>query len=478
MAKKNIKKRKFCKPYARYGLGVFLGVLLIMVLVFGLTLFKNQISGRAVFEIETDYQEGQPLEGNLRLSLKEGELISSSSKIIFETSEEKYEYDLSEFVSNDLVEGDFYVEGTSISGTGLGYGTEGTKTIYPDVSFTLEVYSEISSEETEEETEEEETIEEEPEVEEVVIEEVEEIPEETIEEEPEVEETEEETESGIETPITGNIVSRLSRGISNFFLGVVDIFKKISSKISSFFLGLTGRVSLEFETEIQEEVSADEPFTYNLEEDQTAEIVSSSQDVELDIDNGVATVTTSYSEEEEGFGEDYLGDGGKVLDIDLSELDLLFWEEELKISLVYGEEEIISLLTQLGETEEEETIEEESEDETFEEENESLEIEQNITSNETEQIIEEVAFALTDGEREILVEKFGEVSVEITKAELVNGRIVLRYELGDYWFEPSYDSELSEEDLKLQMESDEINWLKDMANTLSQEETVYEEVIF
>jgi len=478
LAKKNIKKRKFCRPYVYYGLWIFLGLLLIVALVYGVTLFKNNISGGAVFEIQADYQEGQPLEGNLRLSLKEGELIPSSSKIIFETSGQKYEYDLSEVVSDDLVEGNFYVEGASIIGTGLGYGTKGTKTIYPKVYFTLGVYSQTSSEEDEEDEEEEveeEEVKEDEEEEEEITEEIE--PEEEVELEVQVEEEpEEEVEVEEEqiTPITGNIISRLSEGVSNFFLGLTKLLRKISN----FFLGLTGRVSLEFETEVEGEVLSDQPFTYNLQEGQTAEIVSSSQSVDLDVENGVATVTTSYSEEEQGFGEDYLGDSKKVLDIDLSGLDLIFGQEELKISMVYEEEEIVSLTTPLkeGEVIKDEALEEEFEDETFEEEEESedetLEEEEEV-ENETEEIIEELTSDLTNKERETLVEKFGNTSVKIIKAESVGERIIVRYGLGGYWIEYSYNADAK--DLDSLMEADRIKWLKDIVNTLSQKETIPEE---
>jgi len=125
----------------------------------------------------------------------------------------------------------------------------------------------------------------------------------------------------------------------------------------------------------------------------------------------------------------------------------------------------------IGDVQEE--TEGESEDEVISDE--ILDVEQDIIGI-TGEIVEDITNALTDEERKILIEEFGNVSVKITKAELVNGRIVIRYELGDYWFEPSYDSGLSEEDLELQMESERIKWLKDLANTLSQKEIDSEEI--
>ena len=82
--------------------------------------------------------------------------------------------------------------------------------------------------------------------------------------------------------------------------------------------------------------------------------------------------------------------------------------------------------------------------------------------------------ALNDMEKKILFEKFGNSSIKIVKAESSGDRIVLRYELGEYWFEPSYDSGL--EDLDSQMEEDRIRWLQDIARTLLQEAIMPEQI--
>ena len=452
-------------------IGVSLGILLLIVLIYGLGFFGvsfNKLSGRAVLDLTANYQEGQPIEGVLTLSLKKGELIPASSKILFKTPEQTYEYDLAEFITDEVIEGDFYLEGQSISGNGLGYGVIGEKIIYPKVDFTLDIYSpktegslsqseEVVGEEIVEgeiieddttppedtilDSEEpvsdsqvdgglldEEPVEEpsEPEIEEVEVsnQELGEV-EQTANEE--VEQTANEEVEG--ASITGGIIKTIFKTIANFFLGITP----------------TGQVSLEFETEINGEVSADEPFIYTLQEGQTAEIVSSSQNVELNIQGNEVIVTTDYSETEQGFGKDYLKDIGKEIIIDLSSLNLMVEEGGLEVSLVYGGEAIISFIAS----------------------------EEEILPEITE---EGIAKALSDAEKKILFEKFGNSVIKITKAKLDRGRIVRRYELGEYWFEPSYDSNLAEDLIIAQIEEDRIRWLQDIANTLLQKEIMSEEI--
>ncbi|MCK5043838.1 hypothetical protein KAR52_02450 [Candidatus Pacearchaeota archaeon] len=450
-------------------IGVSLGVLFLTILIYFLGFFGlsfNNISGNAILDLSANYQEGQPLEGALILSLKEGELIPASSKILFKTPEKTEEYDLTEFITDDLIEGNFYLEGQSISGNGLGYGVMGKKPIYPKVDFTLNIHSPksegnanqleettgdgIVEEETPESTEieESETIEETESVENEIIEETTELEEaEEIEEnikESESEEADEEpaqeAESTAEAPAEeeipekdgDNIVTNILETVANFFLGLTP----------------TGKVSLEFATEISGEVSANEPFTYFLKKGQTAEIVSSSQNIELNIQGNEVIVTTDYSEIEHGFGEDYLKDIQKEIVIDLSPFGLMVEEGDLEITLVYDEEEIVSLITPSEET-------------------------QNPILPEIKE--EGIANALSDTEKEILFEKFGNSSIKIVKAESSGDRIVIRYELGEYWFEPSYDSGLKD-NLNSQIEEDRVRWLQDIANTLLQEEVMPEEI--
>lgn len=478
---------------------IFLGIFLVIALVYGFFFFDSKISGKAVLDINADYKADSPLEGVLELSLKEGELIPSSSKIVLKNAGKIYEYNLEEIISDELIEGDFYIEEKSISGSGLGYGISGTHEIYPMISFTLDVYSSTTPKETKDESKEfGETPEEfitEKFVETIVEEELEEAPESVpseegkIPEKPSEEPIEEESapnangmtpeDGGLDVPseedkeptITGGVINNLLKTVSNFFLR------------------MTGQVSLDLETEISGEVSKDKPFTYSLSEDQSAQIKPGSvrvnskkisdNAIDLDIEENTATVTTSYSEIKEGFGADYIGDGSKMLTINLADFNIIPEEGELQISLVYDEKEIISLTTLLGEAlvevpEEIQTpIEEIPEEPLIELGNITLnETENNLTIevNETNVTLKKTISIFSDEEKRILAEEFGKnISIKTIKSELVNDRIVIRYELGDYWYEPSYDSSLSKEELARLMEDDRVRWLKDVIAELSKE---------
>ena len=489
--------RVFYKKFVLFLFGIFLIIALIYTILF----FNEKISGKAVLNLETIYQEEQPLEGALKLFLKEGELVPADSKIIFENSGNEYEYLLSELVSDETAEGNFYVEGKSITGSGLGYGVKGKKEVYPVVDFELNIYSSKEAEKSEkkaedaeqekekkeegdselftsedstessgaeEETEEQgeisdeveevESVEEETEEQETGAEQVqvssenigqesslnagESLSEEEVESSEETEteeagegETEEADEAPAETPITGN-------AISNFF-----------NMFSNFFLSLTGQVSMEFETTMSGEVSADKAFVYDLGEGQTAEIVSSTQDVDMKIKNNQVIITTDYSVKEDGFGKDYLKDKGKELVIDLSKLNLIFEEEELNIKLVYESNEIVSMSTLLIEGDKE-----------------IKKIDKNVT-NKSKPFADKGFLELNEKDKEILYDKFGNASLKTTKAEVVNGRLVVRYELGSYWRENSYDyfGEV-DEILEIQMKEDRIKLIKDLVDKFSEEE--------
>jgi hypothetical protein len=412
-------------------IGICFGILFLIVLIYYLGFYGvsfNKISGRAVLDLTANYQEGNLVEGALTLSLKEGELIPASSKILFITSAQTYEYNLTEFVADDLIEseGNFYLEGQVLSGSGLGYGVLGENTIYPKVDFTLNIYSP----KTKESSNQQEEIPEEVELE--IEEELEQSETEVVKSEEESEESTDEVQEQEGAPITGGVIQNFFKIISNFFLGITP----------------TGQVSLKFEKEITGEVSQNEPFVYVLEEGQTVEIISYSQDIELNIQDNEVIITTDYSETEQGFGEDYLKDITKEIVIDLSSLGLTIEEGDLEISLVYEGKEIVSLITASKEEE-------------------ILQI--------LPEIEEEIANVLSDVDKEILFEKFGNSTVKITKAESVGENIFIRYELGEYWFEPSYDSSMGD-DLNSQIEEDRIRWLQDIANTLLQEEIVSKEL--
>jgi hypothetical protein len=471
---------------------IFTGLMVfaVIILIYGMVFFNNQITGKVSFELESVYEEGQALDGILKIALKEGELIPASSKIMLENAGEIYEYELNKYVSDDLSSGEFYVEGESFSGTGKGYGVKGEKTIYPTVYFTLDILTksdtidfDSSSENSSNESEEISEVSEEVSEEIVEGESLEVLQEEVVEEnnfpkqasEVAVEsvkkikkESEQKTSEESEPTITGDIVS-------GFFKGVFNLFLRI-----------TGQVSLELENQIKGEVLIDEEFIYELKEGQTAEILSgsvktnskelSNNEIDLNVKGNKVIVTTTYSETEQGFGGNYLGNNArKILTIDLSKLNFTAEPGELKVDLVYEDKEIISLTTSLVEGEI--SIENETEENVTLNKTEVNLI--NITSeNITESNVSSINITseLTEEEREILINEFGDVSIEITKAEKTSQGINVRFEFKDFWVEHYYNSEISDEKLREQVERDKTNFLKDLVKKFTKQETQKQEV--
>jgi hypothetical protein len=402
-------------------LWIGLGILIIALLTLGVLFLGNRISGKATFDVNVDYKEGEALDGTLRLSLKEGELLPASSMVVFENNGERYEYLLESLVSSDLVEGDFYVEGKSITGSGAGYGISGTKELYPTVYFALEVFTSEKTKDKEKETE-------------------------------EVEENNEEEAENVEEVVESSEESGITGGAISFFFG---------------WLG-TGKVVMELQKEIDGQVSKDNPFTYTLSEGETVEIKSKSvrssteelneNVIDLEVDGTEVTVTTEYSKEEKGFGEEYLGEDTKTMNIDLSKLDLLLDKGDLTISLIYSEEELISLNTVL---QEEEIQIKEKKNEEIEEKVEEVE---EIPEPE---VLVPSGIDLTEEEREILIQEFGSININTIREEVEGDRLKIGFQLRDYKIEHTYEYPQAEEELQSQIKADLSKWLKDIAATLS-----------
>jgi hypothetical protein len=397
-------KSNFSSNRLKKTLFVLLGVLFLFG---GIYLFMNYnpnfspLTGFATLDLNANYISGENLEGSLSLVLNEGELLPASSQIVFETENEVYNYSLQEIVSDEKIVGNFYVAGGNISGEGIGYGLEGRKIIYPEVSFVLLISEKISSEES-------------------------------------------------------------------------------------------------LEREIEGIVSKEKDFLYELKENESAEIrylsVKDSlgenlpdEILVLDIINRTAVVSTDYFLTELGFGGEYGGEGVKLISIDLSKLNLNLSDSNVKVKLIYSGVNLIDLSVQLQEEIEEEQISEEiisqpeevdnentSEEEVSEENNESLIELVNKTLEET--LSEEIdsIYELDEEDKNILREHFPNSSIIVTKSVIKNSRIFVRYELGDYWFEATYDINSKEEILQKQMELDRIRWLRDILNNILREENLEE----
>jgi len=430
--------------YKKYLL-IFLGVGLVLALFFIFSSGGRGITGKSILTLEADYQKGEPLEGVIRLSLKEGELLPASSKIIFESFGKKYEYLVSDVISEDVVEGDFYIEGKDISGTGSGYGIEGIAKISSDISFILDVYS--------------------------------------VENSGQIEES---AEQAVESGSKGEIEA--SNEENGSVLGVIEEEiiaevvenSEVEETVPSITGGvITGNLILGLDTEINGEVSADEAFTYELQEGQTAEIRLKSVETDLEdlsesvldieINENLVVVTTDYSIKENGFGEYYLGDKLKTFSISLSDLGLIFDEGELKINIVYAGEELVSLTTILKDDSKVET----QSGTPVVQEIDKIVLDKN--TKETEEIKIISATVLTNEEIEVLIDEFGTISVDTIRSEIVGDKIVIGYQLGEHRIEYVYAYSQDQDLVKEKAESDKNKWLKDIAQKIISKKNVFNE---
>jgi len=296
------KKRKFSFNKSLF---VFLGIIAFAAIVLFSYSFFSGLTGRASLDVGSSYISGENITGNLNIILKSGELIPGNAKIIISNGGELREYSVSELVPINA-QGDYYVENTEISGKGEGLGFIGSRKIYPDVNFEMKIYSGEVQEQPSQPVQEiptEETAEETP------AEIPEETPEEILTETPTEQpaETQEETPAEIPTEETPSI---------------------------------TGEAVYENEQSVSGSASKDNPFHYNLNDDENFEILGvdkgSVSDLNTNREDGMLKITTDYYETEEGFGQDYLGDN-HMIGINLDNLGIRAEQGELTISMEYEE---------------------------------------------------------------------------------------------------------------------------------------------
>ncbi|MEX0920651.1 MAG: hypothetical protein WDZ62_00075 [Candidatus Pacearchaeota archaeon] len=175
--------------------------------------------------------------------------------------------------------------------------------------------------------------------------------------------------------------------------------------------------------------------------------------------------STDYSEKIEGV------EGGGIFEVNLSDFNLSLSEGTFIVKIVHLGDDIVSFETFIdseGNFLNDTSI-------SFEDSESDVEREDNIDFsnpdiNQEEDVFlneEKYNLELNENESSILLESFGKDSVEVDSAVERNGFIVLRYELGNYYSEFAYDSDLSNESLNLFIERDRIGWLKDIAKSLS-----------
>lgn len=466
----------------------FLIPLAIITLLLIFVVPKLNPTGKVVMDLQGNYIEGQILSGTLDIKLNQGELLPADSKIIIKNNEQTYEFLLNKLTNAPLELGNFYIQDTDISGQGEGYGITGSQVqaerVYLKLKSTIETEEPVVEEPTEENpvevieaqnesnTSEEvivqENITESEIVEEIAIEQTVELPVEPIienpTEEPSNEEVIEETPSETETPveetplepettITGNIIRGIVGGVSKFFLSLSPTGNVISST-----------------EELSRDLTYPKELTYTLKEGETLSLVPGSVATEtqtlddsyikLEKTGNTIKITTSYYNSTTGFGNNYLQEQIVSFPIDLTNLNLSLEKGSLEIKLVYGETEIESVSTRLDEdmivgiTEKPIT-----------EENVSLTPEQNATIPEEAKLQR-----LTTKEKAILLENFGNATIKQEAKDYKNW-IIVKFTLGNYEIEHSYQASLNSTDLEYYIERDKINWLKDIAYTLEESDS-------
>ncbi len=432
-------------------------------------------------QLATDYKPNETIEGILRLSLTKGELIPENTSVIINIGGEEHKYSLIELISEEGVEGNYYVKDSSLSGSGNGYGIQGAKYSYPKVNFELKVADETPKETNETSSSEQ--------IKETQVNET------STQEN--IETTSNETST--ETTITGTTTEISSEETSTQTETTTEENTETttpetsSSEISSpettspaeagitgqFIHFFTGLVSLKVveEESIVGSVTYDNPAEYNLPEGKTAVLVDGSVSVngekiddsyvDVSVANAVATITTNYRQAEYGFGEDYINNEEVYYDLNLSKLDLTAKEGKMNIKLIYGDSIITETSSDLAISKEE------------------LEVGQNTTEQNNTLAVEPFTledpsiYDLTEEEMEFLVKKAGTSLVNITKSEILNSRLVLKYKLGKYWTEFSYDYDgQMTEDLLKKIEIERKYWLKSLAKELSKELTSPENINF
>lgn len=492
-------KKRDDKKYLLFG-----SLIVIVLLSAFIFLLSSQFTGKSILNFENQLDDGE-LSGSINLVLKPGELIPENSVLLIENGNNTYNFTLNEILSTEKQEGNYFLEDKNLEGTGYGYGFIGKKETTPTVFFELKIspketsgseenpIEENTTTETQVETiptnettiEENKTVENSLETIETTNEETSTI-ENTNEEEPTEIKTEENpieetstttTETTIEetsnientneeepineeptgTPITGNVISKLFSGTSNFFRG--------------FFTG-----NVIEESTFQGDVKKGETFTYTIQENSEIEIIEGSVKTETTLlDNSVLIlnrnentleITTNYSIVEEGFGIDYLNDEEKNLIIDLKELGIDLVEGEITIKLIYLDTELMDLSSEVVKTnetiKEEKNTTEEIIEEIF---NETIENE--TLTNETKILSENINLTLE--EKAILKFMFQNETIDIQAYEYKD-KILVDFEIKNYSMTQAYENDLSNEEIEKLIERDKIIWLKDLVNEYNKKE--------
>jgi hypothetical protein len=439
------------KKRLHYTLGVFL---IASFLFLAIILENSSLTGNVALQVVTEEvnENSTVLEGKIRLLLSEGELLPADTQIVMELNEDNYTYQMSDFVSESLVDGNFYINGKDINGSGYGYGLAGIRVVYPEVSFQIAISGNGESDEPQND-------EGDLDIEENSSESSEVITDESGDDSGE-DEIIDENDNSNDSTVDNSIEEDQSENEAGIVGEVIN--------------GIAGFISLDVSGYVDGKVTAEKSYKFSISEGQSVSLVEGSVYIDgvqfsddiinIDIDGNNVVVSTDFLQSESGFGEEYIGEDNYEINMNLADADLPAEEGELVVRLVYSDEEIVSSSSELvGFVD--------TAPEIVEELNKSI----NDTIIESVNLYTDEIFSelqLDNEEIELLIEMAGSDNIETIKAEVDNGRLVIKYKLGKYWAEFSYDYENIDSlaDLDNQIRFERMQWLKFLVKHLDIEE--------
>ncbi len=283
----------------RYWIGFFILILVVVVLLGFVSFTPAPSTSQVSVEFDPVFVTGEPLAGTVKFNLKAGELVPQDARVVLWSGNQSAEFLLSEVsVQADLLSGAFFAEGVSLEGSGEGYGAYGTNVSRPTLDFQLLITSSVDDSSSEEDS---------------------------------------------EAPSLGEVAGGVVEQI-----GSEEDTSEAASEASSeeAASAVTGNAIIERAFTVDGQVSVDEPFSYTLETGQEASLVRGSvrdgttalQDDLLSVATSASSVgvTTDYTLEEQGFGEEYLGEYEVVLTLDLASFDFVAISPVFTVQLAYA----------------------------------------------------------------------------------------------------------------------------------------------
>ncbi len=263
--------------------------------------------------------------------------------------------------------------------------------------------------------------------------------------------------------------------------------------------GVIGRITVypevDFEMEVEIEdgndtvkeivsgvVSKDNDYIYSNDLLVDANIISAKfngseldiGELSVDVREGEAIVSTSYFYEKEGFGADYLGEGGASFSLPLKDVAVNLTPGEIVVSIIYNGNELTSISDSILSSDvasSEATADEASSSMTSTDNVEPTNNEKEIaSSNVTEEAVEKSVFIdsldgdLSSMEKDVLKKKLGLIAVKTDIYRIDSGRVIVEFNTKGYSMKKSY-SDVGD-NFEEVLTRDTLMWLRDIYNSL------------